>query len=265
MNPTFPGPWKLGKHLHERRENRRQRQARRLPLQGEVPRPRRSCPGVTAFGRTKTGAERALQAKLQDRAKANQSGELTAMHKINHLLDLCEKRFEGLVADAKRSPDIARHLPARHQEPHPPCSRRASHRRSHHVDGCVVWQIRGRAAAGRRARGVHRRRAGALQAGLVDRGGVELVDVLDRVAVRVGRLGPHPRLQVSPCTSTTRSRPVPRRPPRRSSPRPQARLAAGSTSARCTGRPGLRWHRTASRRSRLPRSPPSTPTRRWGR
>jgi integrase len=59
---------------------------------------------VTAFGKTKTAAERAVLKKLQDRAKTNQSGELTALHKINHLLDLWEKRFEGLVADGKRSP-----------------------------------------------------------------------------------------------------------------------------------------------------------------
>jgi integrase len=59
---------------------------------------------VTAFGKNKSAAERALLKKLQDRAKANQSGELTAMHKINHLLDLWEKRFEGQIADDKRSP-----------------------------------------------------------------------------------------------------------------------------------------------------------------
>jgi integrase len=59
---------------------------------------------VSAYGTTKTAAERALLKKLQDRARTNQSGELTAMHKINHLLDLWERRFEGLVADGKRSP-----------------------------------------------------------------------------------------------------------------------------------------------------------------
>jgi integrase len=59
---------------------------------------------VTAVGSTKTAAERALLKKLQDRAKTNQSGELTAMHKITHLLDLWEKRFEGLIADGKYSP-----------------------------------------------------------------------------------------------------------------------------------------------------------------
>ncbi|MFI7067060.1 helix-turn-helix domain-containing protein [Kribbella sp. NPDC050124] len=59
---------------------------------------------VTAVGGTKTAAERNLLQKLQDRARTNQSGQLTAMHKINHLLDLWEKRFEGMVADGTRSP-----------------------------------------------------------------------------------------------------------------------------------------------------------------
>ncbi|MEU4291872.1 helix-turn-helix domain-containing protein [Kribbella sp. NPDC026596] len=59
---------------------------------------------VSAFGKTKTAAERALQTRLQDRAKTTQSGDLTTMHKINHLLDLWEQRFERLVADGKRSP-----------------------------------------------------------------------------------------------------------------------------------------------------------------
>jgi hypothetical protein len=59
---------------------------------------------VSAYGKNKTAAERALLKKLQDRSKTSQSGELTAMHKISHLLDLWEKRFEGLVADGKRSP-----------------------------------------------------------------------------------------------------------------------------------------------------------------
>ncbi|TCC55369.1 site-specific integrase [Kribbella pittospori] len=59
---------------------------------------------VSAFGKTRTAAERALLKKLQDRARTNQSGDLTAMHKINYLLDLWEKRFEGMVADGTRSP-----------------------------------------------------------------------------------------------------------------------------------------------------------------
>ncbi|MFD3400067.1 helix-turn-helix domain-containing protein [Kribbella sp. NPDC058693] len=59
---------------------------------------------VTAVGKTKTAAEHAVLKKLQDRARTSQSGELTAMHKINHLLDLWEKRFESLIADGKRSP-----------------------------------------------------------------------------------------------------------------------------------------------------------------
>ncbi|GAA2812003.1 helix-turn-helix domain-containing protein [Kribbella solani] len=59
---------------------------------------------VSAYSKTKTAAERALLKKLQDRARTNQSGELTAMYKVNRLLDLWEKRFEGLIADGKRSP-----------------------------------------------------------------------------------------------------------------------------------------------------------------
>jgi hypothetical protein len=59
---------------------------------------------VTAVGRSKTAAEQALLKKLQDRAKTSRSGELTAMHKINHLLDLWDQRFEALIADGKRSP-----------------------------------------------------------------------------------------------------------------------------------------------------------------
>ncbi|MFD3400092.1 tyrosine-type recombinase/integrase [Kribbella sp. NPDC058693] len=59
---------------------------------------------VTATGTTKTAARAALLLKLQNRAKTNHSAELTAAHKVNHLLDLWEKRFEGLVADGTRSP-----------------------------------------------------------------------------------------------------------------------------------------------------------------
>jgi hypothetical protein len=59
---------------------------------------------VSAFGKTKTAAERALLKKLQDRARTNQSGDLTAMHKINYLLDLWETKFEEMVADGTRSP-----------------------------------------------------------------------------------------------------------------------------------------------------------------
>lgn len=59
---------------------------------------------VSAYGKTKTAAERALLKKLQDRAKTNQSGELTAMHKISHLIDLWETKFEERIRDGKRSP-----------------------------------------------------------------------------------------------------------------------------------------------------------------
>ena len=58
---------------------------------------------VTAAGTTKTAARTALLTKLQNRAQTNHSGELTEMHKIDQLLDLWEKRFEGLVADGRRS------------------------------------------------------------------------------------------------------------------------------------------------------------------
>jgi integrase len=59
---------------------------------------------VTAVGSTKTAAERNLLKKLQDRAKTSQSGALTSMHKITHLIDLWEKKFEERIADGKRSP-----------------------------------------------------------------------------------------------------------------------------------------------------------------
>jgi hypothetical protein len=59
---------------------------------------------VTAVGSTQTAAERNLLKKLQDRAKTNQSGALTAMHKLSHLIDLWEKKFEERIADGKRSP-----------------------------------------------------------------------------------------------------------------------------------------------------------------
>ncbi|WP_327633063.1 hypothetical protein OHB24_23950 [Kribbella sp. NBC_00482] len=68
---------------------------------------------VSAFGKTKTAAERSLLKKLQDRSRTSQSGELTAMHKVSHLLDLWEKRFEGPVADGTRSPHVPGDLPAR--------------------------------------------------------------------------------------------------------------------------------------------------------
>jgi hypothetical protein len=59
---------------------------------------------VSAYRKSKTAAKSALLKKLQDRARTNQSGELTALHKISHLLDLWERRFEGLIADGRRSP-----------------------------------------------------------------------------------------------------------------------------------------------------------------
>ncbi|MEU4287610.1 helix-turn-helix domain-containing protein [Kribbella sp. NPDC026596] len=59
---------------------------------------------VTATGTTKTAARTALLTKLQNRAKTNYSGDLSTNHKVNNLLDLWERRFEGLVADGTRSP-----------------------------------------------------------------------------------------------------------------------------------------------------------------
>ncbi|MET9268085.1 helix-turn-helix domain-containing protein [Kribbella sp. NPDC003557] len=60
---------------------------------------------VSAYGTSKTAAERALLKKLQDRAKTGQhAGELTAMHKMNVLIDLFEAKFKEWVKDGKRSP-----------------------------------------------------------------------------------------------------------------------------------------------------------------
>ncbi|GAA0943424.1 hypothetical protein GCM10009554_36640 [Kribbella koreensis] len=59
---------------------------------------------VTAYAKTATAAERALLKKLQDRAKTGQGGELTAMHKINHLIDLWITKFGQQIADGTRSP-----------------------------------------------------------------------------------------------------------------------------------------------------------------
>ena len=49
---------------------------------------------VSAYAKTKTAAGQALLKKLQDRAKTGQSGDLTAMHKLTHLLDLWEEKFK---------------------------------------------------------------------------------------------------------------------------------------------------------------------------
>ena len=48
---------------------------------------------VSKYGKIKTAAERALLQKLQDRAKTNQSGELTAMDKIG-----CQQHVGGRMA-----------------------------------------------------------------------------------------------------------------------------------------------------------------------
>jgi len=59
---------------------------------------------VSAFGKTPTAAKNKLLIKLKDRAKTGQAGELTAMHKINHLLDLWEAKFKEQVNSGRRSP-----------------------------------------------------------------------------------------------------------------------------------------------------------------
>jgi hypothetical protein len=63
---------------------------------------------MTAFGKNKTTAGRALLQELQDRANTNQSGELTAMHKITQ-----RPTFSGLgsrgaprCAVRRYSPDV---------------------------------------------------------------------------------------------------------------------------------------------------------------
>lgn len=59
---------------------------------------------VSAFSKSKAASRQAVLKKLQDRVKTGQSGELTAMHKLTHLLDLWEAKFEEQIADGRRSP-----------------------------------------------------------------------------------------------------------------------------------------------------------------
>lgn len=62
---------------------------------------------VSAYGKTKTAVERARLKKLQDRAKTGKhTGELTAMHEMNVLIDLFEAKFKNWVKDGKRSPTL---------------------------------------------------------------------------------------------------------------------------------------------------------------
>ncbi|MEV5967167.1 hypothetical protein AB0L70_35685 [Kribbella sp. NPDC051952] len=56
------------------------------------------------WGRISTKVIKTSTNGKPNRARTSQSAELGAMHKITHVLDLWEKRFEGLVADGKRSP-----------------------------------------------------------------------------------------------------------------------------------------------------------------
>ncbi|MFI5728718.1 hypothetical protein ACIA49_01275 [Kribbella sp. NPDC051587] len=83
---------------------------------------------VSAYGPTKTAAERSLLKKLQDRTRTGHSNDLTAMHKIGDLLDLWQKRFKNLVELGKRSPHLLRHLRTCPPQPHPPRHRRTPHR-----------------------------------------------------------------------------------------------------------------------------------------
>jgi integrase len=68
---------------------------------------------VSAFGKSKTAAENNLREKLQERAKTGNAGQLTAMHKFSHAVDLWETKFKDLVEEGRRSPtslDTYRHL-----------------------------------------------------------------------------------------------------------------------------------------------------------
>ena len=59
---------------------------------------------VSAYGKNKTAARQSLLKKLQDRTKTGPGGDLTAIHKINHLLDLWVTKFKEQIADGTRSP-----------------------------------------------------------------------------------------------------------------------------------------------------------------
>jgi integrase len=60
---------------------------------------------VSAFGKTKSAAKGALLKKPQERARTGQqAGELTAMHKMNDLIDLFEEKLKGSVKDGRFSP-----------------------------------------------------------------------------------------------------------------------------------------------------------------
>ena len=94
----------LGRNLHQNPEDHQEPQARQTPSHARFRDHDGKVRAVTATGITKTAARTTLLTKLQNRAKTNHTGELTTNHKINHLLDLWERRFEGLVADGTRSP-----------------------------------------------------------------------------------------------------------------------------------------------------------------
>jgi integrase len=74
---------------------------RQAPGTRQVPRSRRQGPRRHRQRHHQDRRENHPAHQLQNRAKT--SGDLTAAHKINHLLDLWEQRFERLVADGTRS------------------------------------------------------------------------------------------------------------------------------------------------------------------
>jgi hypothetical protein len=90
---------------------------------------------VSAVGRTKTAAENNLREKLQQRAKASGTGDLTAMHRFSQAAEIWERQFKELVADGRRSPtslDTYR----RHLKNHVlPAMGGGSHRRGEHACG----------------------------------------------------------------------------------------------------------------------------------
>lgn len=59
---------------------------------------------LSAYGKNKTTASQALLKKLLDRAKTGHGTDLTAMDKIDRLLDLWVKKFKEQIADGTRSP-----------------------------------------------------------------------------------------------------------------------------------------------------------------
>ena len=83
---------------------------------------------VEAFGKTQTGAENALRKRLKDRSETGRRGELTAMHRLSDAVSLWIAKYEGLVADGRRSAtslDTYRRAIRLHILPAEPWARRA--------------------------------------------------------------------------------------------------------------------------------------------